>query len=48
MPLAEQHWIVAKVNELMTVLDALAAALVTALTTATSHLAAIVANLHAA
>ena len=47
-PLAEQRRIVAKVDELMAVLDALAAALATARTTAENLLAATVARLHAA
>jgi type I restriction enzyme, S subunit len=44
-PLAEQRRIVAKVDELMAVLDALEAALTTARTTAASLLAATVAKL---
>ena len=47
-PLAEQRRIVAKVDELMAVLDALAAALTVARATAASLLAATVARLHAA
>jgi len=47
-PLAEQRRIVAKVDELMAVLDALEATLTTARTTAESLLAATVARLHAA
>jgi type I restriction enzyme S subunit len=47
-PLAEQRRIVAKVDELMAVLDALAATLTTARTTAASLLAATVARLSAA
>lgn len=44
-PLAEQRRIVAKVDELMAVLDALAATLTTARTTAASLLAATIAKL---
>ncbi len=44
-PLAEQRRIVAKVDELMAVLDALAAALITARTAAAALLAATVAKL---
>jgi len=47
-PLAEQRRIVAKVDELMAVLDALEAALTTARTTSENLLAATVARLHAA
>jgi type I restriction enzyme, S subunit len=47
-PLAEQRRIVAKVEELMAVLDALEATLTSARTTAESLLAATVAQLHAA
>ena len=47
-PLAEQRRIVAKVDELMAVLDALEATLTTARTTAEKLLAATVAKLHAA
>ncbi|MDO8544073.1 MAG: restriction endonuclease subunit S [Opitutaceae bacterium] len=47
-PLAEQRRIVAKVDELMAVLDALEASLTTARTTAESLLAATIARLHAA
>ncbi len=47
-PLAEQRRIVAKVDELMAVLDALAATLTTARTTSERLLAATVAKLHAA
>jgi type I restriction enzyme S subunit len=47
-PLAEQRRIVAKVDELMAVLDALEAALTTARTTAERLLAATIARLHAA
>ncbi len=47
-PLAEQRRIVAKVDELMAVLDALEAALTAARTTAEKLLAATVAKLHAA
>jgi type I restriction enzyme S subunit len=47
-PLAEQRRIVAKVDELLAVLDALEAALTTARTTAEHLLAAAIAQLHAA
>jgi type I restriction enzyme S subunit len=47
-PLAEQRRIVAKVDELMAVLDALAAALTAARDTSENLLAATVAGLHAA
>lgn len=47
-PLAEQRRIVAKVDELMTVLDAFEAALTTARAIAASLLAATTVRLHAA
>ena len=46
--LAEQRRIVAKVDELMAVLDALEATLTTARTTSVNLLAATIAKLHAA
>ena len=48
MPLAKKHRIVAKVDELMAVLDALEATLTTARTTTEKLLAATVAKLGAA